>query len=521
MKKGKRAFTLVELLAVIAILAIILLIAVPMILGVIEDAKQESFRNSVRGVFHAVELFNARTGKVTGTIAELDMSGESLTGTWMVTDGKVTLIKISNGKYCVSSLSDENKGSKFSFDKDCNIAPPSGESFYRDAVLNGTDPVIKGDLIPVTIANDGTVKKANTAKEWYDYDNKEWANAVILVDKSVTYEALETIPEDNIESYFVWIPRYKYKIFDEGTYTGATELQEGKIQSIEVVFEDKNTIPSTGSTKDSWLTHPAFINFDVNGLWVGKFELGYKGATTSTEAEKSEIDSTKVIVKPNVYSWRKNTIKNFFEILYNYNRSLDSHMIKNTEWGAVAYLTHSKYGIGENVGINNYYNAEISDRYKTGCGDTAGSAVNAICNDYTSEKGVLASTTGNITGIYDMNGGANEYVAGYRANTYIANAFDKVSIDNYLGKYFDIYNENSNETSYQYRILGDATGELGPFVDGRGSWYMGFSNFINSASPWFGRGGSYSNGRYAGLFSFTKVIGTAGVAASSRLVLAV
>ena len=34
--------------------------------------------------------------------------------------------------------------------------------------------------------------------KWYDYDNNRWANAVVTI--------------DGVESYFVWIPRYKYKI---------------------------------------------------------------------------------------------------------------------------------------------------------------------------------------------------------------------------------------------------------------------------------------------------------------------
>jgi len=245
--------------------------------------------------------------------------------------------------------------------------------------------------------------KADLYTEWYNYNKKEWANAIILMDKTITYKERDTIPEDNIESYFVWIPRYKYKIFDEGNYTSTAELQEGKEQLIEIVFEDKNTTSSTGTTKDTWLTHPAFTSFDVNGLWVGKFELGYKGATTSAEAQKNEFDVTKVIVKPNVYSWRDNTVKNFFETMYHYNRALDSHMIKNTEWGAVAYLSHSKYGKSEQIGINNY-----SERM-TGCGDIPGSASSTICNEYTSKKGFLASTTGNITGIYDMSGGEYEW----------------------------------------------------------------------------------------------------------------
>ncbi len=525
--KKKKGFTLVELLAVIAILAIILLIAVPMILGVIEDAKQESFRNSVRGVFHAVEIYNARTGKTSGNMSDLALSGETLTGTWSIGDnGKITLREVSNGTYSVATLTDDQKGSKFELVKDGTpVTPPVEEREpYKETILNGTDPVIKGDLIPVTIANDGTVKKADTTTEWYNYNNKEWANAVILMDKTITYNTGDTIPESNIESYFVWIPRYKYKIFDEGNYTGSTELQVGKEQEIEIVFEDKTATPSTGTTVGAYLTHPAFTNFDVNGLWVGKFELGYKGATTMAEAEKNEVDATKVVVKPNVHSWRSNTVKNYFETMYNYNRGLDSHMMKNTEWGAVAYLSHSKYGINGEVGINNYYNSGSSDGFKTGCGDASGSEKNTTCNTYTTTNGLLASTTGNITGIYDMSGGAAEYVAGYRANTYGNSGFDATSIASYNNKYFDVYTEESTGSAYQYRILGDATGEMGPFYSDetwkRNSWYEDSAVFVDLTNPWLLRGGVCDNSSASGAFYFHGYTGTTAGYASSRLVLA-
>ncbi len=45
--KNKKGFTLIELLTVIAILAIILLIAAPTILGVLEKAKKNTFKNQV------------------------------------------------------------------------------------------------------------------------------------------------------------------------------------------------------------------------------------------------------------------------------------------------------------------------------------------------------------------------------------------------------------------------------------------------------------------------------------------
>jgi len=510
--KRRKGFTLVELLAVIAILAIILLIAVPMILGVIEDAKQESFRNSVRGVFHAAGLYNARTGKTSGTIAELDMSGETLTGSWSIIDGKTTLLEVTNGTYCVASLSDANKGNKFLLTKDCSIEPPVVEE------VKPAEPVIKGDLIPVTIANDGTVKKADTTTEWYNYDNKQWANAVILMDKMQSYNVGDTISESNIESYFVWIPRYKYKIFDEGNYTGATELQEGKEQLIEIVFEDKNATLSTGSKVGEWLTHPAFTSFDVNGIWVGKFELGYKGATLSGEAQNNEINPTKIIIKPNVYSWTRNTVKNYFESMYHYNRNLDSHMIKNMEWGATAFLSHSKYGIGKEIVKNNYFG------FMTGCGSatmTEGQNYSNMCDGYITVNGLQASTTGNVTGIYDMSGGAYEYVAGYRMNTYGSSGFDANSIAKYSSKYFDVYSESSNTATYQYRILGDATGEMGPFANNKGSWYEDSSLFVNPTFPWFYRGGYYRDDAGVGIFSFNRTSGDAYGSFSTRLVLAV
>ena len=44
MKLNKKGFTLIELLAVIVILAIIMLIATPIILNVVEDARQGAAR---------------------------------------------------------------------------------------------------------------------------------------------------------------------------------------------------------------------------------------------------------------------------------------------------------------------------------------------------------------------------------------------------------------------------------------------------------------------------------------------
>ena len=48
----------------------------------------------------------------------------------------------------------------------------SGLDTYTEEALNGADPVLKENLIPVTIENDGTVKKADMKEKWYSYEEK-------------------------------------------------------------------------------------------------------------------------------------------------------------------------------------------------------------------------------------------------------------------------------------------------------------------------------------------------------------
>jgi len=442
---------------------------------------------------------------------------------------------------------------------------------YKEEILNGTDPIISDNLIPVTINDDGKVIKANMEEEWYNYGNKKWANAVILEDESIVYQNGDTIPESNIESYFVWIPRFKYKIFNEGNYTGFTAI-ETKEQIIEVEFENKSVTVSTGSTVGSWLTHPAFTAFDSNGMWVGKFETGYKGATNTGGAQVNSNDSSKIQIKPNVYSWRSIQVSNAFTASYNYKRDMDSHMMKNTEWGAVAYLQHSAYGSRESVRINNNgaYITGYSAISEPTCGYTA---TNEDCNKYESTAlnadgtytkrynstiGYLASTTGNISGIYDMAGGAWEYVMGVMLDqsgkpmsgrnqiynsgfngSYGCPACDisdgndssKTSLTTGINfpntKYYDTYIYGTNDESYQRRILGDATGEMGPFetktygTQSRqiGSWYADEAWFAYSNAPWFYRGGVFDRGSEGGLFAFGVNYGRVDAWRSYRIVL--
>ena len=405
------------------------------------------------------------------------------------------------------------------------------EEIYKEEILNGADPVIKENLVPVTISDNGEVTYADTSKEWYSYENKEWANAVIL-NEGVTYQEGDIMQESDIESYFVWIPRYRYQIFDEGNYTEAipSKPTENIAKEIQIEFESKDEVPSTGSKQGEWLTHPAFTNFDVNGFWVGKYETGYKGATTKEEAQVNEENPNKVIVKPNTYSWRGISVSNIFKTVYNYNRDLDSHMIKNTEWGALAYLSHSKYGINTEVRINNNSNFLTGHSATDETDQSSYPGESGMTQDvtlpYNTPTGYKASTTGNITGIYDMSGGAIEYVAGYVQSANDQSGFSVSELATY-SKYLDLYPSDATLSNFNYRILGDATGELGPFynysdVSGKrfhNNWYGDHSYFADSIYPWFTRGNHYTHGLLAGQFTFSRAYGNESTIGGYRIVL--
>ena len=443
-------------------------------------------------------------------------------------------------------------------------------SRYKESILNGTDPVLASNLVPVVISDSGVVTKASTASSWYNYENKIWANSVILKDESVVYKNGETIPESNIESYFVWIPKYSYQLFDLGNYSSLTSISN-KAQEIKIKFGTNNTSDSvsgecttpfennqgiagsSGNCKvGDYMTHPAFLAFDTNGLWVGKFETGYDGATTTAAAQVNSVDTSKIIIKPNVYSWRNITVGNMFKNSYDYQRELDSHMMKNTEWGAVAYLQHSKYGSQISVRINNNssyitgYAATVEPTLSFNGGtsidgnrieSTSLSQDGTYTINYLNPNSTVASTTNNYTGIYDMSGGSWEYVMGYTTgattvggSSSIVSLYSNFFSDSYYSKYWDKYTATVT-INYNNRILGDATGEMGPFnyeydpdpdntTRYKSSWYKDLSHFINSSSPWFGRSSHWWDGNETGDFSFDYGVGNMNSSVSYRIVLA-
>ena len=210
--------------------------------------------------------------------------------------------------------------------------------------------------------------------------------------------------------------------------------------------------------------------------------------------------------------------------------------MKNTEWGAVAYLSHSEYGIGNEVNINNSldfitgYSAAPGTNQSMVPGEYANSDNNTKTQPWNTPIGYLASTTGNISGIYDMSGGVWEYMAACVEESPGGSDFDTETLAQEMAKgYIDKYDKSSTINSYNNRILGDATGEMGPFYSyyenngtlyTHSSWYGDDATFIESGHPWFIRGSESRSGVIAGMFYSRGYMGYAYYDVGFRLVLA-
>ena len=173
--------------------------------------------------------------------------------------------------------------------------------------------------------------------------------------------------------------------------------------------------------------------------------------------------------------------------------TMDVHMGKNTEWGIVAMLSQSKYG---KYGNSSYFEADkevainnCSEFITEIGGDTVSAEVSITCttNTYETSKGRAASTTGTIYGVYDMSGGATEYVMGNYNNSTGSSSFSNLPDS----KYYDLYTSTTASAGYK---SGDATYETN-------GWYLDNAHFVSSSSPWFSRGRYYSNTTSAGVFS--------------------
>ena len=463
-----------------------------------------------------------------------------------------------------------------------------------------------------TDSTEGTVvDTTNSDAEWYNYENKKWANAKT---------------EDG--SMWVWIPRYAYRIhkengvetqkFDIVFLVGLTDNyydENGKLQTAQRQTSEDQTIVTNG---DAYTVHPAFtnessINYanggwdkELAGIWVAKFEAGYASgnnkatvkassvnysqdtswvakveagtSSDSTQPARNWLDgkygsTTTAIKYPTfqglTYSMNYINHNDAYRIskvltesgnIYGLNSSsTDSHLMKNSEWGAVSYLSQSKYGLdGTNIVINSVYlnNTTKSVYAVTGCASSTADAsavsttIGALNNRtqsgvyvWTQKNGTAASSTGTIYGIYDMSGGTWERTASIvnNGNSNLTTYGSQIKADLNNGvstKYITVYPHDSSkdntsisntsanlsiasQTNYarNKKIYGDGIRETSTAGTEQNAWYSDYSYFAGLQVPFFVRGGSYGGISGVGLFSFLRNAGASGYDAGFRSVL--
>ena len=454
----------------------------------------------------------------------------------------------------------------------------------------GNAPVLLDNMIPVYYDETLEVwKKAdasNDAVKWYDYNNKMWANAVTVSEENrATYlnaEAGTEISMEDINTMWVWIPRYKYTIFNANLSGDETAPEQAIKIEFEIGTETTGTVTCADSINNedgtsevctdstygevtngkSTYTHPAFTFGDdeLTGFWFGKFE------NTVDTNDNITIKPDIISINDGVYNWftrarsmeLENNIYGFNSTATAYNstgeltndtNNFDTHMLKNMEWGAVAYLSQSEYGrCNEGVCTEVYVNNSYMNGGSHYTGRSGGSNIHGSVlahgtysyDDYllteSNEKtikspgsGTGASTTGNIYGIYDMNGGGWEYVMGNMAT--IDGDFNGDSAGTWTtevypdAKYYDFYSygtDYNGAAAYKRGKLGDATKEILLKTTGQidNNWYQDYSAYPATRYPWFERGAAAIN-EESGTFALARDVGGDTVKVSSRSALVI
>ncbi len=406
-------------------------------------------------------------------------------------------------------------------------------------------PELVGDMIPVVYNEDNNHwVKADTTKNWYNYNEQVWANAVTIRNQTkraeyVAASAGVEIPIEDMNTMLVWIPRYSYTLGNTYGYQieGANIPSKETPGAFDIKFVDKDTTEMgsgkyTGDTPSEYFTPSSFCwgdtcdeeatrkdsgNIELSGIWVAKFEI----AGVLIE----EVRSVPLLARHTNASYNISTMFNGISSQlngtngtsnYGLRGNYDAHMIKNTEWGAMAYLSQSKYGKYGNknyIGVNKeiYSNnrspqTTIDPIYKSGCSsgkipDLDQSSYNCDYEYNEGLEGAGASTTGTIYGIYDTVGGSYEQVMG---------AYPRISKTGFNSlpakKYYNAYLEQkSYDTEFSKQIKGDAMS-----AKETNEFYKQINRAPANSWYWINRGGLAGGSTgYCGIFSNLTLDGSA------------
>lgn len=368
--------------------------------------------------------------------------------------------------------------------------------------------------------------------EWYNYssDVRKWANIMLQDELSVDSNGYVT----SIGSMFVWIPRYMYQI-ETLYHTSSTEGGKINIKFLKgnstVPTDNTNVTIANQSGQGNWNIHPAFSNYggqELTGIWVAKFEATAAEGVGNSE-DSDNVTNKNVRVVPNEQSWRFITIGNAYTVSTNMKNNTDlygagiancdPHLMKNTEWGAVAYLTQSKYGRnGTEVALNNSTD-RITGRSNGGIDGSENSF------SYEKEEGQLASSTGNIYGIYDLNGGSFERIAAYiDTSAALTNGQELVNAPERHKNVYEASEDETSENNFEInsKAYGDAIYEISSYENQYSAWFSDYSRFSFGTDAFLVRGGGYySTMLESGIFFYNMNAGVVATNGGFRSVLCI
>lgn len=299
-------------------------------------------------------------------------------------------------------------------------------------------PLITEDMMPVRMYfNEDSTVSSNPVnniydENWYDYSSTSpnWANVKM-----------------NNGTYYVWIPRFAYKV--EEFYRG-TSLANVPSSAIKVVFLKGTTdyMSNDEVLPEGYQVHPAFkyydksgVKTDLPGFWIAKYNVNdmvdvvYKVAGEGANI-LSALDEVKLA---NIHS---DNVGGTYTLKESIERDLSSHLLKNTEWAAVTYLSFATGG-------------KISDG---------------------------SSLQNNASAVMDLN--VRQFVAGVLDGVTTVDYSELENFDRY-----DITADNSLEyDSLEEKQFGDAMVATSSGASINSSWFGGRSERISSSAPFIIRG---------------------------------
>ncbi len=536
-------FTLVELLGVIIIISAIIALVFPNIVDFIKDKNNDIYSFNERLVFSAADDF---LQKNKDDFEKKDGNSYCISIRDLVDEGylkgPIILSDESEDDTDLKSVqADYNDGYSYTIkdNKDCD------EYIYVDSYkapeLNGADPKLYRKMVPIVYDEDNEEWDiADRQNKWYDYTKQEWANAAILED-GVSDEVGKSLDlETEVKAMFVWIPRFSYTIGNTYGFRAASATVPNIAQpgGIDIKFVSSNvkefgTATYTGNTPSGWRTHPSFTfgGKELSGFWIGKFD------TTGSLPEPTILPGNEIMF--GIISELFNSSKTFGDYIGN----ADSHVAKNSDWGAMAYLSQSKYGKYGNS-MYTYKNKEI---YINMDSDFISGASNGATQEQkndpqcpyddiadrgsgTGSCGGGASTTGNIYGVYDVSGAGWDAVMGVLSGTdglprsgetennnsgfsgMLADGSMYVGEDMPDPKYYDLYIAPTDPSKNFLEACGGicyghAMSETLSPTNQNVGWYQDYYTFLTPKSPWLRRGGYQDGLAQTGIFQFSIIEG--------------